>query len=272
MFAKGIALPVTDLTCLRSLFAAAALLLFIKLRGRSAKVDSKRHLGLMIGLGLFLCLHWLTYFQALKISSAAVAILALHTYPVITALIEPVLFREPLRKSDVALALVAFSSIFIMVPEFKLSNATTQGILLGILSGLFFMSRNLMIRKLVRTYTSSTLMFWQTMVTGVVLIPFLFLSGESPYSSESILLLLLLGVVFTALPQTMFASGLKNLSAKTVGILASLLPVYGGIFGYLIHDERVALRTVLGGGLLLMCVIFETVKQASPKQAQVSSR
>lgn len=69
-----------------------------------------------------------------------------------------------------------------------------------------------------------------------------------------------------------FASGLKNLSAKTVGILASLLPVYGGIFGYLIHDERVALRTVLGGGLLLMCVIFETVKQASPKQTPMSSR
>lgn len=262
MFAKGIALPVTDLTCLRSVFAAAALLLFIKIRGQSAKVASTRHLGLMVGLGLFLCLHWLTYFQALKISSAAVAILALHTYPVITALIEPVLFREKLKKSDVALAMVAFISVFIMMPELNLSNKTTQGILLGILSGLFFMSRNLMIRKLVKTYTSSTLMFWQTMVTAVVLLPFLFVSDGLPYSNKSILLLLLLGVIFTALPQTLFASGLKNLSAKTVGILASLLPVYGAIFGYLIHDEQVTIRTALGGGLILMCVIFETVKQA----------
>ncbi|HKK19216.1 MAG TPA: DMT family transporter [Opitutales bacterium] len=267
MFAKGIALPVTDLTCLRSLFAAVALLLFIKLRGQSAAVESARHFGLMIGLGLFLCLHWLTYFQALKISSAAVAILALHTYPVVTALIEPVLFREKLKKFDVALALAAFSSVFIMMPELSLSNKTTQGILLGILSGLFFMSRNLMIRKLLRTYTSSTLMFWQTLVTGLVLVPFLFFSGEFPYSQNSILLLLLLAVVFTALPQTLFASGLKNLSAKTVGILASLLPVYGAIFGYLIHDERVEPRTALGGALILSCVIIETVRQASPEKS-----
>jgi drug/metabolite transporter (DMT)-like permease len=263
MFAKGIALPVADLTCLRSLFAALALLFFIKLRGQSAAVASARHFGLMVGLGLFLCLHWLTYFQALKISSAAVAILALHTYPVVTALIEPVLFREKLQKFDVALALAAFSSVFIMIPELSLSNQTTQGILLGILSGLLFMSRNLMIRKLLRTYTSSTLMFWQTLVTGLVLVPFLFLSGEFPYSQNSILLLLLLAVVFTALPQTLFASGLKNLSAKTVGILASLLPVYGALFGYLIHDERVELRTALGGALILACVIVETIRQAS---------
>ena len=262
MFAKGIELPVTNLTCLRGLFAAAALLLFIKLSGRSAGVQSLQHLGMMVVLGLLLCLHWLTYFQALKISSAAVAILALHTYPIVTALIEPILFREKLRKSDIVLAVATFASVFIMMPELDLSNRTTQGILLGIVSGLFFMTRNLIIRKVIRTYSSSTLMFWQSLVIGVVLIPVLFLSREVEYTSQSILLLLLLGTAFTALPQTLFASGLNNLSAKTVGILASFLPVYGAIFGYLVHKETISARTAVGGSLILICVIYETAKHA----------
>lgn len=262
MFAKGIQLPVTDLTCLRGLFAAGALLLFMKLSDRPARVQSARHLGLMVVLGLLLCLHWLTYFQALKISSAAVAILALHTYPIVTALIEHILFGEKLRKSDIALATATFASVFIMMPELNLSNSTTQGILLGIVSGLFFMTRNLMIRKLVRTYSSSNLMFWQCIVTGAVLIPVLFLSHEAEYTPQSILLLLLLATAFTALPQTLFAAGLNHLSAKTVGILASLLPVYGAFFGYLVHKETVAARTAIGGSLILLCVINETAKHA----------
>ncbi|PXA03939.1 EamA family transporter [Coraliomargarita sinensis] len=263
MFAKGIQLSVLDITCMRSLVAAAALIVFIRLRGRSAAVKSRKDFGLMLALGLFLCLHWLTYFQALKISTAAVAILSLHTYPVVTAMIEPLLFREKFKKADVLLAVAVFSGVVIMMPEINLSNTTTQGILLGIVSGLLFMSRNLMIRKMVQTYSSSTLMFWQTLVTGAVLAPFLFVFDGSSYTTESVILLLLLGTVFTAVPQTLFSSGLKNLSAKTVGILATLLPFYAATFGFLIHDERVTTRTVVGGVLILIGVVYETIKHST---------
>ncbi len=268
MFAKGIDLPVGELTCLRSVFCAGALFLFIGLRKQSARLISRRDLGLMLILGALLCLHWLTYFQALKISSAAVAILALHTYPVITALIEPVLFGEPLRKTDLAVAMVAFTGLFIMMPAFDLSNRVTQGILIGIVSGLFFMTRNLMLRKLLRTYSSSHLMFWQSLVSGFVLIPILLTSGEAPYTMDSILLIALLGVVFTAIPQTLFASGLKNLSAKTVGIMACLLPLYGAFFGYWVHNEQITLRTMLGGSFILACVVYETASQTAPNKAE----
>lgn len=263
MFAKAIEMPVPELTFWRSLFAAASIFVFLKIRRLPVRANSRQDLILLIGLGLCLCLHWLTYFQALKISSAAVAILALHTYPIFTALIEPLIVGARLKKTDLALAVGAFISILIMMPEINLSNRTTQGILIGILSGLFFMTRNLMIRRLVQTYPSSTLMYWQIVVTGIVLIPALF-TGERPtYSGQTFLMLFLLGSFFTALPQTLYASGLKHLSARTVGILASLLPLYGAIFGYFIHSEQLSLRTAIGGGFILFCVVFENARQAS---------
>ncbi len=259
MFAKGVALPVEHIICLRSLIAAAVLLLF--LLAIKAKVSVKRgHRGVMVVLGLVLCLHWLTLFQALKMSTAAVVILAFHTYPVFTALVEPLAFGERLKRVDLALALGVLAGVLILIPEISLANVTTQGIILGIVSGLFFMARNLMTRRLVREYSGSALMFWQALVTGVLLVPVILLPGSSEYPPQTVGLLLLLGVVFTALPQSLFSASMKNLSARTVGILATLQPFYVAILGYLIHDETVTPRTVAGGLVILVCIVFETAR------------
>ena len=104
MFAKGIDLPVTDIIGWRSLCAAFVLLVYLVVCKKQVLPSSIKHYGLMLILGGLLCAHWLTYFQALKVSTAAVAILSLHTYPVLTALIEPFLFGERLRKTDMVLA------------------------------------------------------------------------------------------------------------------------------------------------------------------------
>lgn len=259
MFAKGIALPVPHIICLRSLIGAAALVAMLAALRRPLRAGGGRHYGLMLTLGLLLCAHWLTYFKALKVSTAAVAILSLHTYPVITAIIEPFLFSERLRKSDILLAVVVFVGIAIMTPAMSLSDATTQGIVLGVISGLFFMARNLLTRKYVHQYTGSVLMFWQMLVTGLVLLPWLFID-RAAWTPATGGLLLLLGVVFTAVPHTLFSASFKHLSAKTVGIIATLLPFYAAFFGYLIHDEALSLRTVVGGSIILAAIAFETVR------------
>jgi len=260
MFAKGIPLPVGYIICFRSLIAAVLLLVFLLASGRSMGLKRNGHYGVMTLLGILLCLHWLTYFKALKISTAAVAILSLHTYPVFTALIEPFVFGERLKKIDIATALVMFAGVLIMTPSISLSNTTTQSILLGIVSGLFFMARNLITRKYVQEYSSSLIMFWQILVTGTILVPLLFLPGKAEYSPKIAGLFVLLGTVFTALPQTLFSASLKNLNAKTVSIIATLLPFYGAFLGYLIYDETLSLRIATGGMLIITCIVFETAK------------
>jgi drug/metabolite transporter (DMT)-like permease len=259
MFAKGIALPTEHIVCLRSLVGAMALLFFLVPRKLEIRLKAWRDYRIMALLGLLLCLHWLTYFQALKVSTAAVTIISLQTYPVFTALIEPFVFREKLRKIDVILALTVFVGILIMMPTLDLSNATTQGIALGLSSGIFFMIRNLMTRKYVQVYSGSTLMFWQMLFTGVVLLPVLFRgTKELTYSGNTLGLIVVLGVVFTALPHTLFTASFKHLSARTVGILSSVLPLYAAIMGYLVHAEMVTLRIAIGGLIILTSVIIET--------------
>lgn len=257
MFAKGIDLPVTHIIGLRSLVAAAALALFVGASGGSLRMANLRHCGIMVALGLLLCGHWLTYFQALKISSAAVAILALHSYPVFTALLEPLFFRERFRTQDLLLALVMFSGLLVMTPRFSLADQTSAGILLGLVSALFFTGRNLIARAFIQTYPGSVLMFWQCLVAGLVLAPSILGGVPVTPTPGTMGLFLLLGVVFTALPQTLYTASLQHVRARTVGIMASLLPLYGALFGYLIHDETITPRTLAGGALVLACVVIE---------------
>jgi drug/metabolite transporter (DMT)-like permease len=102
-------------------------------------------------------------------------------------------------------------------------------------------------------------MFWQVVVIGVLLLPAMFV-GSVDYTPRSVRLLVLLGVVFTAVPQVLHTASFKHLSAKTVGILATLLPFYGAFWGYVIHGETVSPRTAIGGAIILACVLTETMR------------
>lgn len=260
MFAKGINLPVEHITCFRALISAAVLLVFLVVTKAPIRMKKGADYGGMIALGIFLGLHWLTYFQALKISTAAIAILAMQTYPISTALLEPLVFREKIKRIDIGLAALVFSGVLIMTPEISLSNSTTRGILIGILSGLFFTVRNLLTRKYVHQYPSGTLMFWQALVIGILLLAVLPLVQPATYSAHSIGLLVLLGIFFTAIPHTLYSASFKNLNARTIGILATILPFYGAFFGYLIYDETISSRTMVGGLVVLTGIVIETIR------------
>ena len=271
MFAKGIPLPTLHVICLRGFIGAVGLWAFLLLMKTPILPVKRSHFGALILMGAFMCLHWLTYFAALKISTAAVAMLSLQTYPIFAAIIEPLIYREKIKRMDLVMVVGVFAGVLIMTPEFDLSNRTTQGILFGVVSGLLFTGRNLWTRKYIKVYSGSTLMFWQTLVTGVLLLPLLFVSEEVDYSSKNMGLVALLAIVFTAFPQVLFSASLKNLRVTTVSVLATLLPFYGAILGFLFYKEVVTGRTALGGAFILSCVLLETLRNMKTDASGVRS-
>ena len=63
-------------------------------------------------------------------------------------------------------------------------------------------------------------------------------------------------MLFTALPHTWYTRSLGELKARSVGVIATLLPVYGARPLFL--GEIPAFRTLLGGGIILAAVVIET--------------
>jgi drug/metabolite transporter (DMT)-like permease len=265
LFSKLIALSAIEITLLRSVFAIAAIAIYIKYLNESLKLNNKRDYLIALLLGFFLATHWVTYFHAMQVSSIAIGIISLYTYPVITVFLEPFFHGERPHINDIISALVILFGIYLLVPEFSIDNQTAIGVFWGVLSAFLFAMRNMIHGRYFKTYPARHALFYQTLAVIVLLIPFS--TQVIPEVSQfQWLQLALLGIFFTALPHTLFANSLLHLKAKTVSLVGCMQVVYGTLFAALFLTEIPDLRTIAGGFIVISTAAFETMSQGKQKR------
>lgn len=257
LFAKLIELTALEIIPLRSIFAGLALLIFIQLKRHQLRLDNFRDYVWTGLLGLLLAIHWVAFFHSMQVSTIAVGVIAMYTYPVITVFLEPFFSGGQPRWPDVISGMVVLVGIFLMVPNFDWSDQTAQGVAWGVFSALLFALRNILQRRTLSNYSAHQSMFYQVLVVLLVLLPWVAdsLPRVSSYQWGQ---LLLLGVLFTALPHTLLVNSLRFLKAKTVGLIACLQVVYSAIFAALVLDEIPGLDTLIGGSLVIAAAVYES--------------
>lgn len=257
LFSKLITLSALEITLLRSIFAALIIFSIFIWQKKSLRLSNLKDYSLVSLLGVLLALHWVTFFHAMQISSIAVGVIALYTFPIITVFLEPLFHGEQPHTKDVLSALTVLFGIYLLVPEFSLNNETTQGILWGVLSALFFSLRNIIQGHSFKGYTARHSLFYQTLVTFIVLLPFSYnVIPEVTHIQWG--QLLILGFFFTALPHTLFAFSLLNLKAKTVSLIACVQVVYATFFAALLLNEWPQISTVMGGMIVVTAAMYES--------------
>jgi drug/metabolite transporter (DMT)-like permease len=258
LFSKLIPLPALEITIYRSVFAFAALAIYIAYKKQSYKLVSPSDYLIVGVLGILLAAHWVSYFYAMQVSSVAVGVIALYTFPVITVFVEPFFHGERPQLVDIISSLAVLFGIYLIVPDFSLDNSVTIGVISGIFSAFMMALRNIMQRRYFSAYAASHALFYQTIVVALVL--YLFSDtvvadiGETQWWQ-----LLLLGVVFTALPHTLFANALLHLKAKTVSLIACVQVVYAAIFAAVILGEWLTWNVVAGGLIVLSAAMYESM-------------
>ncbi|WP_083494279.1 DMT family transporter [Colwellia sp. MT41] len=257
LFSKLIGLPALDITVYRTGIAALALFTLLTLQKKKITLASRKDYGIALLLGVVVGIHWVTYFAAMQMAGITVGIIAFFTYPVITVFIEP-LFNKSLPKvKDMLMAVVVIVGIVLLIPEISLGNQITLGIVTGIFSALFFALRNILHKNYFSHYSGPHTMLYQTLVACLMLCLFI----EVPLgqvTERDWLLLLLVGIVFTATPHALFASSLRHLSATTAGLISCLQPLYGSVLAFMLLHERPNVLTMVGGLMVVSAAIFET--------------
>lgn len=264
LFPKVISLSASSITFGRSVVAGLGLLLFLVASKEPIKINSGKDSFIILGLGILLTLHWVSLFYAIQVSTVAVAVISLYTYPIITVFIEPIFSKERLEFRDILTAVIVFTGIILIVPKFDISNDILKGVVAGIFSAIAFALRNILYRKYTSHYSGSTIMFYQIIVVIVALLPFTGIAKSIPNQTD-LILLIVLGVFFTALPHSLFAYSLRFIKAKTVSIIASMQPLYATVFGIVILGEIPLFNTIIGGLLIMVCAIYESFKTSSVK-------
>lgn len=256
---RYIDMPVEATILCRAFLAAILMYSFCKIKKIDLKIKSIEDKKSFFLTGFLMGGHWITYFYALRLSNVALGMLSLFTYPIITVFLEPFFSKQKLNPVHILLAILVFSGVYILVPEFSLDNTQLQGILMGILSALFFAIRNLVIRKDVKKYNGSTLMFYQMVTITILLFPFLFLQDFSNLKTE-FPYVIMVALITTAIGHTMMVYSLKYFSATTASIIGSIQPIFGIIIAFIFVNEIPANSTIWGGSLILLTVVIESLR------------
>jgi len=257
-FGKFIVLPAPLTIELRAVMAFVFLLIYCRIKGVSFKLNNKDRWPILL-CGLLLCIHWVTYFQALQLSNVAIGMLSLFTYPVITAFLEPLFLKTRFQKIHLVLGLLVLFGIYLLVPDFSFENEYTLAIGAGLFSALCYAVRNLILKTKVEKYQGSMLMAYQMAIVGMLLLPVYFLYDFEGVGGQWQALLALV-LITTVIGHTMFINCFRLFSITTVSILSCIQPVYGILIGALLLSEIPAWSTIMGGTLILTSVIIESIR------------
>lgn len=263
-FGKGIALAPANAIWWRAILALVLLGGYCWWRGFSFKLPPKRRPYVLLS-GLLIAAHWVTYFYALQLSNVAVGMLSLFTYPVLTAFLEPILLKSRFEFAHLFLGGLVLIGVYFLVPTINFGDQMTQGVLFGLLSALIYALRNLLLKRQVSSINGSILMFYQVLVTVILLLPVPII-----YRAEAVLsqwpYLLGLAVLTTAIGHTLFLGSFRHFSITTASIISGIQPVYGIIIAFFLLGEVPSGRSLIGGGLIISTVILESLRslKASP--------
>ena len=272
LFAKLINLPALEIIAYRSFLTVFLLAILLKFFKLPLRLRIWRDYKIAVILGVLAATHWLTYFMSIQMTSVAVGMIALFTYPVITVLLEPLLRKKLPHFKDILISLFVLFGISLLFPGFWQDSASMSeqyiwGIVLGLISALTFALRNIGIQHYFHHYSGMQAMFYQFAVTAALLLPF---SDVLPtdISSHDWQLLLICVAFFTAAPHVLFAGSISKISAKTAGLVACLQPLYGILLGLLLLAEIPSLSTLIGGSMVLMAALYETAQSSKKTKSK----
>ena len=168
--------------------------------------------------------------------------------------------KEKPKKSIFIVLIIALIGIMLLTLDKNLEFHI--GDILCLICSLLFSFHIIITERLVKNNNPITLGVLQ--FGGVAVLSFLVQypieKFTLPKNEKFWISLMILSVFCTALAYIIQTVSQKKLSSTLIGLILSLEPIFSGIFGYFILNEYLSLQQYIGAFLLLISVIYVTVK------------
>jgi drug/metabolite transporter (DMT)-like permease len=195
------------------------------------------------------------------------------TYPLFVVLLAPMIVHEKLSLDKVAGVCLGLVGAYLIIGGGQLiavfDPQTIRGDLILMLASICYAFYPLLTKRLFSN-VSLTAEYVTTNIFAFAVAPFLILSviSSNPLkivqaSPFSIIAIVWLGVMGSAVAFLAFNKGLKVLKASTSVIGLLIIPVVSTILSYIIVGEEITTYKILGGILVLMAILM---MQLSPRK------
>ena len=121
--------------------------------------------------GSIIALHWVLFFQAIKVSNVAIGLSTISTGALFTAILEPIFFKRKVDVYEIVLALIITICMMILFKaEFKFYEGIIYGLIASVLSSLFSVING----KIAHQSNSITILSYE-LIGGFIVLSFLLL-------------------------------------------------------------------------------------------------
>ncbi len=255
---KLIETPSDQLVLWRMLIAAAGIAAFGYLSGiirKSLWLNAHRYAL----VGLVIAAHWITFFEAVKVSNVSVTLACMSAATLFTALIEPLAFKRRLHLGELLLGLAvifglglifSFESQYALGIAYALSSAFLAA-LFNVLNGTFIRHDNPIRISLVEMISGSLAILLWLAFRGKL--------GTELFSMPAMdwVWIALLGTLCTAFAFVASVRVMRVLTPFTVSLSINLEPVYGILLALLIFGESEKMSGgFYAGTAVLLAAIF----------------
>lgn len=251
--------PSMVLVLYRMTIAVAMLAIPVLLKGREElKSMTKREWLLTLAAGCCLGLHFSAFFESLRHTSIAAAVILSDAEVLFVALGSILVFHKKLsRQCWVAVFLSLIGAVMV-----ALADGGGESGLLGnalALTSTFLLALYTMIGASVRSRISNTTYTFVAYACAALTVLALSLIGGTPlggYGANNWLTALGMAILCTLMGHSVFTWGLKYLPPAYISTVKLLDPVFSALWGLLLFQEIPTLPVILGGVIVIAGVFL----------------
>lgn len=265
---KLISLEALDLVWYRMLFASVIMTFVVLLNKEKIKVPFNVLVGFIVS-GIIIALHWLTFYQAIKVSNVSITLACLSTGAFFASILEPIFYKRKIIWYEVLFGLIVIFGLGII---FKVETQYTDGIYLAVTSAFLSALFSVINGKYAKEYSPNIISLYE-LSSGFLFLSFYlyfadsFTSAFFSLSSNDLLWLFLLSSICTAYAFSASVKVMKFLSPFTVMLTINLEPIYGIILVLLIfpENEKMSPMFYIGAIIILSTVIANGIMKNRKK-------
>jgi drug/metabolite transporter (DMT)-like permease len=236
---KVISIDAVPMVWYRVLIAAATLFAWFLITGKNIKITRTQFIQFFL-TGAIVAIHWIFFFHAIKVSTVSVTLVCLSSFTLFTAILEPIIKKQPIQTGDIFIGLLIILGIYMI---FKFEGQYTLGIIFGLLaavaSSLFSIINSTLVQKsepsIIGFYELLGGLFWITLYR---LYDGSLLSMHFNLSTSDWFYLALLGTLCTSVAYVAGVSVMRTLSAFRVALITNLEPVYGILLAFIFFQNK----------------------------------
>ena len=200
--------------------------------------------------GVLLALHWVTFFESIKLTTVAVALAILYLGPIAAAILAGPMFNERVdRRIWIALGVAVLGTLLVVQPWVS-GDVDPFGIAMAALSAALLAGVMLAGKPVAKDLGGLTMATGELIVASVLLAPATYAALTE--NGEYIVNFLILGVLFTGLAGFVFWEAMRHVPVAAVSVVMYLEPASAVVWAAVFLEETPNVVAWIGVALVIL--------------------